>query len=135
MFKSLKKKMKDQRGLTLIELLAVIVILGIIAAIAIPAIGGLISKTKDDAKVSEALQIISAAKLAHASNATVQEWDQVALADMVENVKDPDGFTVKYSPTTKKYSIVGHHSAAIIDSGYTATTEVTETELLNYSGN
>ncbi|WP_371825341.1 prepilin-type N-terminal cleavage/methylation domain-containing protein [Paenibacillus soyae] len=42
---------KNEKGLTLIELLAVLVIVGIIAAIAIPAIGNTISnsKTKADA--------------------------------------------------------------------------------------
>ena len=38
--KKLVKRLKDQKGMTLVELLAVIVILGIIAAIAIPSIGG-----------------------------------------------------------------------------------------------
>lgn len=35
----IKKLLKNQKGFTLVELLAVIVILGIIAAIAIPSIG------------------------------------------------------------------------------------------------
>ena len=62
MLKNIKKRIKDQRGLTLIELLAVIVILGIIAAIAIPSIGGIINKTKEDALSAEGIQIINAAK-------------------------------------------------------------------------
>ncbi|PLR93711.1 type IV pilin protein [Bacillus sp. T33-2] len=63
MFKALKKKLKDQRGLTLVELLAVIVILGIIAAIAVPSIGNVIAKSREDAIKADALQILDAARL------------------------------------------------------------------------
>lgn len=63
MLKAIKKKLKDQRGLTLIELLAVIVILGIISAIAVPSIGNVVQKSKDDAIKAEALQILDAARL------------------------------------------------------------------------
>jgi len=58
-----KKHLKNQKGLTLIELLAVIVILGIIAAIAVPAIGNVINNSKEKATYAEAQQIIDAAKL------------------------------------------------------------------------
>ncbi|MEK5339938.1 prepilin-type N-terminal cleavage/methylation domain-containing protein [Weizmannia sp. FSL W8-1119] len=58
-----RKLLKNQKGLTLIELLAVIVILGIIAAIAIPAIGNVIKNSRFNAIKSDAIQVISAAKL------------------------------------------------------------------------
>ena len=41
MKRKMKALLKNEKGLTLIELLAVIVILGIIAAIAVPSIGGI----------------------------------------------------------------------------------------------
>ena len=41
--------LKNKKGVTLVELLAVIVILGIIAAIAVPTIGGLINRQKENA--------------------------------------------------------------------------------------
>ncbi|MGD8188809.1 prepilin-type N-terminal cleavage/methylation domain-containing protein [Brevibacillus ginsengisoli] len=53
---------KDEKGLTLIELLAVIVILGIIAAIAIPAITGITNNTKKEAHKANAHQMVEAAK-------------------------------------------------------------------------
>lgn len=60
----LNKKLKNEKGLTLIELLAVIVILAIIALIAIPAIGSIVSNSKSKAILSDATSIIAGAKTA-----------------------------------------------------------------------
>ncbi|MBP3949653.1 prepilin-type N-terminal cleavage/methylation domain-containing protein [Bacillus suaedae] len=62
MFKKLKV-MKNERGLTLIELLVVIVIIGIIAAIAVVSIGNIMENSRRDAHVANAQQIANAAKL------------------------------------------------------------------------
>ena len=60
----MKKFLKNQKGLTLVELLAVIVILGIIAAIAVPAIGNIIENSRKDAQVANAEALYDAARLA-----------------------------------------------------------------------
>ncbi|ADU95041.1 prepilin-type N-terminal cleavage/methylation domain-containing protein [Geobacillus sp. Y412MC52] len=100
-----KRVLKNERGLTLIELLAVIVILGIIAAIAIPAIGGLIDNSKKDAHVSNAQQMINAAKIAVTADKDLipanGKYTLVTLKYLedegyLETVKDPDGGTNSY---------------------------------------
>ena len=63
MKKFVQNKLKDQKGMTLIELLAVIVIIAIIAAIAIPAIGNIIDNSRVGAIKSDANNALSAASL------------------------------------------------------------------------
>ena len=62
--KKMKHILKNEKGLTLIELLAVIVILAIVAAIAVPAIGNIIDNSRDKAILADASSVLSAAKLA-----------------------------------------------------------------------
>ncbi|RSD23316.1 type IV pilin protein [Mesobacillus subterraneus] len=93
MFKAIKKKLKDQRGLTLVELLAVVVILGIIAAIAVPSIGNIIEKSKTDAHKSTALQMINAARLAVTNN----DSEVISFSDVTENNTTTKKATVKLS--------------------------------------
>jgi len=57
------KTLKNRNGLTLIELIAVLVILGIIAAIAVPTIGNTINAQKQRAAEAEWSAILSAAEL------------------------------------------------------------------------
>ena len=114
MKKFFAKRLKNEKGLTLIELLAVIVILAIIAAIAVPAIGNIISNSRDSAKLAAASNILAGAKIAATDNACEEESDgsikcvyDVLNDGYVENVKGDDAYSAEKSSDgvwTVKYS-------------------------------
>jgi type IV pilus assembly protein PilA len=83
MFKNMKKQLNNEKGLTLIELLAVIVILAIIAAIAIPAIGNIITNSKYNAVKADALNVLNAAQMYYLDSKTTASTETVAVPDTV----------------------------------------------------
>lgn len=68
MLNLLKKRIKNEKGLTLVEVLAVVVILAIVAAIAIPAIGNMIENSRIKAVKADAVNLINAANLYYTEN-------------------------------------------------------------------
>ncbi|MEN2467099.1 prepilin-type N-terminal cleavage/methylation domain-containing protein [Ornithinibacillus sp. JPR2-1] len=89
MKKLLKRLKQDERGLTLVELLAVIVILGIVGVIAFVAIGNVIENSKKDAHIANAQQVISAVELEEASGNTLDGSKDASEIDSVGELTDP----------------------------------------------
>jgi type IV pilus assembly protein PilA len=71
MIKKLVKKLgKKKSGFTLIELIVVIAILGILAAILVPTVGNFIGSAKDGAAQADAHSVFTAATTVVAQNST-----------------------------------------------------------------
>lgn len=87
----MEKLKKDERGMTLVELLAVVVILAIVGVIAFVAIGNVIDNSKQDAHIANAQQIISAGELYEASGGEISSTPSNDYSDMntMEEVIDP----------------------------------------------
>jgi type IV pilus assembly protein PilA len=114
------KLLKKEKGMTLIELLAVIIIIAIILAIAIPIIANVIGQSRDRADVSEALNIISAAKLKYAQEGGN---DLPYTADELEEYIDFETANQKFKVSFEgnKWKISGHPANKITKVGDDAT--------------
>ncbi|MEK3764355.1 type II secretion system protein [Solibacillus sp. FSL K6-4121] len=99
MLQLLKKRLKNQKGLSLVELLAVIVILGIVSAIAVPSIGGIIENSRYNAVKSDAINILNAANLYFADDFTKTD---VTVSDLkaANYLESTGGFEIKASEST-----------------------------------
>ncbi|WP_213422842.1 prepilin-type N-terminal cleavage/methylation domain-containing protein [Bhargavaea massiliensis] len=114
MMKFVKNKLKEEKGLTLIELLAVIVILGIIAAIAIPAIGNVIENSRYNAVKGDALNILSAANIYIAENEIPSEGIKPAQLD---SYLESPGKVTEYTVTREDGDLVITTAAGVEYSG------------------
>lgn len=136
MFIWIKTQISNEKGLTLVELLAVIVILGIVAAIAIPAIGDLVQKSRDRAILVDATNIIAAAKMAYldgSCNGTeTNPCDENSLQPYVEGTTLPAGTLVTFNRELNEWGIFYPAFADIKTPSLkmVATNSTTETYLL-----
>jgi len=110
----MRKLLKNKRGVTLVELLAVLVILGIIAAIAVPTIGNLIDNSRQRAAEAEWTNIQEAARL----YATSEDPDAAFSLDAIEQAGyiDFDGTISGYETTATTGSSTDLLSEDIFDS-------------------
>lgn len=109
---------KNQKGMTLIELLAVIVILGVISAIAVPSVSSIISstKTKADAATKELVEAAILNKVLSENLST--SLTSIAISSLVTEgylAKAPTWNGTAYANYTATYNSAAHTwSIAII---------------------
>lgn len=88
----MRKHIKNNKGVTLVELLAVLIILGIIALIAVPAIAGVIDDSRYNAIKSSAINYIEAAEL-YVVTQDVEAGTNFSAADLTGYIDDRGGVT------------------------------------------
>lgn len=134
------RKMKNQKGFTLVELIVVLVILAILAAMLVPALTGYIDKANNEKIIATTRQVVMAAQTevseayakdtltdttikiatteADAADAKVTGQSILELAE-VGGVNDSKNFTLKngISSIEITYTANGHVSKVVLTQG------------------
>jgi type IV pilus assembly protein PilA len=84
LLKSLRKRMQDDKGFTLIELMVVVLIIAILIAIAIPTFLGLRTRAQDRAAQSDLRNALTAAKAIYTDDEAYTNASDTVAMDAVE---------------------------------------------------
>jgi type IV pilus assembly protein PilA len=102
----------EEKGFTLIELLVVILIIGILAAIAIPAFLGQREKAQDANAKTQARNAATAMESIYTEDQTYGNGDMLAAAQQVEPTLGTENVTLTVTGNEAAgYTIVAEHSA------------------------
>jgi type IV pilus assembly protein PilA len=111
MLHKLRQRAQSEKGFTLIELLVVILIIGILAAIAIPAFLGQREKAQDGGAKTQARNAATAMESIYTDDQNYGTGDQLAAAKAVEPTLGTESITVTVTGAgAAGYTITAAHA-------------------------
>ncbi|MBO8128748.1 MAG: prepilin-type N-terminal cleavage/methylation domain-containing protein [Peptococcaceae bacterium] len=106
----IRRQARNEKGFTLIELMVVVIILGILAAIAVPRFIGQTDTAKQKAALAELASIKTAIEIYYAENSTLPFSGNHTLTDEltnsgIDNPIDPWGGSYHYDTSGDSYVV------------------------------